>query len=333
MIIEGIICPIGERNSNGWGISEEDVESLIKKLYDFPIRKCQQCYGDHGCEYTGDTRSEIGKPVKIWRDGNHIKVRALISNSNARKMIEEGKYDREWSLAGFGNVGDDGLTHGSFKPTGLTIVKKGAWDGAKYRIVAAEDNKNLVNSGDFKMDDAWNEVPAKLKDLDQKIDDLNKKLDPPKKDEEKLKSDDKPPVPPTKEEIENSDAIMAELNGLKKEREDLKKQLENALPKETVEKLMEKHADEAVKKYDSSIKKEKAIADYTAAIGGKLTDDEKKMLDSMTVEHINHLTNKIKTFSSKEDDKPTYASRYEKIESERGLSVGEWDPIKKEWVS
>ncbi len=281
MLVEGIVCPVGIVNQRGWGISDDDVDSLISSLMKKPIRMPFSRDDEHVVDFLQDTRSEIGKPLKIWREGNNIKAIAEIKDSIAKQKLEDGVWEKRWSVAGYGKKRDNGLTDGNgFHALGLTLVNKGAWDESQFDIVAAsaDDGKNDFLYGNFeqfnvfytgdKMVETKSEIDydALVASKDQEIADLKAK----------------------------NDELAASIS-------EYSKQLEGMIPQSMAEKLAASKAEEAIKAFSASMEKKVAVEKYEklmASVNMEITADERAFLDGMNAEQITGMINKFESLSA-----------------------------------
>jgi hypothetical protein len=125
--VSGPVFPIGVRNANGWGIPESEVENAIASLRDAVVRICNTRGDEHACDAVGDRFAEIGFVYDAYRLGDEVWVDAYITDREAIRKLEDGTWERKWSIFGTGKEGGDGLVR-DIRIEALTIVRNPAWD-------------------------------------------------------------------------------------------------------------------------------------------------------------------------------------------------------------
>lgn len=136
IFIEGDVFPIGEKNVNGWGIKEAEVDNAINSLKSSVSRICSR-ESPHGCDETEDPKSEIGNVVDSWRDGNWVRARVAVTDSVAEQKIKDGTWRNTWSIYGKAASVEDGWAN-QFNSRSLTLVQNPAWKDASWEVAAAE---------------------------------------------------------------------------------------------------------------------------------------------------------------------------------------------------
>lgn len=136
IFIEGDVFPIDEKNVNGWGIKEAEVENAINSLKSSVSRICSR-ESPHGCDETEDPKSEIGNVVDSWRDGKWVRARVAVTDSVAEQKIKDGTWKNTWSIYGKAASVTDGWANG-FNARSLTLVQNPAWKDASWEIAASE---------------------------------------------------------------------------------------------------------------------------------------------------------------------------------------------------
>jgi hypothetical protein len=69
LFIEGLAFPLNQKNANGWGIPASEADNAIKTLQSSVIRICPRD-GPHDCDFSEDPKSEVGRIVAAWREGD-----------------------------------------------------------------------------------------------------------------------------------------------------------------------------------------------------------------------------------------------------------------------
>jgi len=131
-IVEGTVFTIGKTNANGWAIPDEEVENAITSLKGAVVRVCNS-RDEHSCDREGSRWDEIGHVVDAWREGDAVKARAVITDSEAARRIREGTWKPTWSLFGTGHV-ENGYVHDLFIEA-LTLVRRPAYEEAEFTLV------------------------------------------------------------------------------------------------------------------------------------------------------------------------------------------------------
>jgi hypothetical protein len=136
IFIEGTVFPIGEKNINGWGIPESEVNNAINSLKSSVVRICSRD-DPHGCDVTEDPRAEIGNVTDAWRVGNLVKAKVAITDSIASQKIADGTWKNTWSIYGKAPAVVDGWPT-NFNARSLTLVQNPAWKDAIWDMAASE---------------------------------------------------------------------------------------------------------------------------------------------------------------------------------------------------
>lgn len=192
IFIKGLAFPIGEKNLNGWGIPESEVDNAINSLKASVLKICP---GEaHACDFSEDPYARIGRIVDAWREPDGVHAKASITDSIAERKITEGSWDdRNWST--FANSLDPKLNDGwaqDFQARSMTLVKKPAWEKSTWTVAASDDNivglrtlsqftliasqsKEGENVGDKTPDEKLAELEKQLKEKDGKITELEGK--------------------------------------------------------------------------------------------------------------------------------------------------------------
>lgn len=264
LFIEGIAFPLGELNSNGWGVPFAEADNAIKSLNTSVVRICSRV-DPHSCDYMGDPNTEIGHVVEAWQEDNTVFAKAQITDSIAVQKIEDGTWKTNWSIfAGMNEVDSGGWAHG-ITVESITIVNDPAWGQAKWDVVSASKSNNVDAKkiftrtlSQFKIiasnnPQASNEGDNITTDLENKIEELKKQL----AEKDTLISELNPKV----ESVEAMEAQVAELSASKKDLE---------------EKLTEKS------KLIASLEKDKAgsltLDEAQKLVASALSDYEKKVM-------------------------------------------------------
>jgi len=136
IFIEGDVFPIDEKNVNGWGIKESEVDNAINSLKSSVSRICSR-ESPHGCDETEDPKSEIGNVVDSWRDGKWVRARVAVTDSVAEQKIKDGTWKNTWSIYGKAASVTDGWANG-FNARSLTLVQNPAWKDASWEVAASD---------------------------------------------------------------------------------------------------------------------------------------------------------------------------------------------------
>jgi|Deesub1362A_J573_1020465.scaffolds.fasta_scaffold00039_119 hypothetical protein len=150
MIVEGVVLRIGEPNSNGWLIPEEEADGVIESLPSTPLTLSSK---DHMNERV------VGTVVDAWREGDRVVVRAEVSDTEVRDMMLRGELPRGWSINAKGDV-SNGVARDIEIDT-LTIVKNPAYKEAEFRMV--ENKEEIRDKSENKTEN------EKKKDFDIEI--------------------------------------------------------------------------------------------------------------------------------------------------------------------
>lgn len=217
LFIEGIAFPLNQKNANGWGIPASEADNAIKTLQSSVIRICPRD-GPHDCDFSEDPKSEVGRIVAAWREGDVIKARGQITDSVAAQKIADGTWEKNWSTyIQASNIDSEGWATG-IEARSMTLVRNPAWSQAAWEIAASEDgNSRFRTLSQFTLIASQKEgetIP------DDTIEDLKKQIEEKDKIIEELK-----PVAASVPELEK------QIEGLTASLEDLKGKLEekNAL--------------------------------------------------------------------------------------------------------
>jgi len=191
IFIEGTAFPIGEKNVNGWGIPESEVDNAISSLKSSVVRICSRD-SPHGCDESEDPKAEIGNIVAAWRDGNLVKTRALITDSTASQKISDKTWKNTWSIYGKAPKVVDGWPI-DYKNRSITLVQNPAWGDATWEVAASESGEfgfrtfsefTLIASqnkeGDFiteELEKKITELSAAKKTCEEQLKEMTVKMD------------------------------------------------------------------------------------------------------------------------------------------------------------
>ncbi len=123
----------------------------------------------------------------------------------------------------------------------------------------------------------------------------------------------------------------AEIKRLRAELEEKEKVIAARLPPEKVEELIKTRVEAAIKEYEASIEKKKAIEEYKevcASLDIEVTEEELKRFEKFEASEIREITEKLKLVAGK---KVAYPAEPTKVGGGE-LTVGRWDAEKGEWV-
>jgi hypothetical protein len=135
VIIEGTAFPLDKLNENGWGVPASEADNAISSLKNAVIRVCPRD-SPHGCDLSEDPKSEIGRVLDAWREGNLIKTRAEITDTIAERKILDRVWEPTWSVYGIANDSKDGWVSG-FSARAMTLVRDPAWKDATFDVAAS----------------------------------------------------------------------------------------------------------------------------------------------------------------------------------------------------
>ena len=138
LFIEGLAFPLNQKNANGWGIPASEADNAIKTLQSSVIRICPRD-GPHDCDFSEDPKSEVGRIVAAWREGDVIRARGQITDSIAAQKITDGTCEKNWSTyVQASNIDSEGWATG-IEARSMTLVRNPAWSQAAWEIAASED--------------------------------------------------------------------------------------------------------------------------------------------------------------------------------------------------
>ncbi|HAL86879.1 MAG TPA: hypothetical protein DCM31_08455 [Deferribacteraceae bacterium] len=174
LFLEGLAFPIGEKNQNGWGIPEPEVDNAISSLKSSVVRICSRD-SPHGCDENEDPKAEIGSVSDAWRSGNGVFAKVAINDSIAEQKIKDGTWKKNWSIYGKAPKVVDGWPVG-FKARSLTLVQTPAWKQATWDMAASEGEEiGLRTFSEFSLiaslegDQITTELENKIKELESKL--------------------------------------------------------------------------------------------------------------------------------------------------------------------
>lgn len=138
LFIEGLAFPLNQKNANGWGIPASEADNAIKTLQTAVIRICPRD-GPHDCDFSEDPKSEVGRIVAAWREGDVIRARGQITDSVAAQKIADGTWEKNWSTyVQASNIDSDGWATG-IEARSMTLVRNPAWSQAAWEITASDN--------------------------------------------------------------------------------------------------------------------------------------------------------------------------------------------------
>jgi hypothetical protein len=138
LFIEGLAFPLNQKNANGWGIPASEADNAIKTLQSSVIRICPRD-GPHDCDFSEDPKSEVGRIVAAWREGDTIRARGQITDSTAIQKISDGTWEKNWSTyIQASNIDSEGWATG-IEARSMTLVRNPAWSQAAWEITASDN--------------------------------------------------------------------------------------------------------------------------------------------------------------------------------------------------
>lgn len=332
IFIEGLAFPLGELNTNGWGIPFAEAENAIKSLKTSVVRICSRM-DPHGCDYTGDPNSEIGHVVDAWQDGDNIIARAEITDTIAAQKIEDGTWKQTWSVfAGFSDVDSGGWAHG-IAVESITIVNDPAWESAQWKVVSASagEKKRLRKISQFKII-ASNEGDSITPDLEKRIGELETQL----AEKDKLIAE----LQPKADTVGTLETQVAELTASKTSLEkelgektalvaSLELEKAGSLPMKTVE---EKIA-AAIEKHDAEMEARRVLAaareKFVAARKELGQETKPEEFTSLSAADFEAMTGTLSVkLSASGNQPPRYISNNEKPNT---AATGAYNPKTGEW--
>ncbi|RLG20943.1 hypothetical protein DRN72_04380 [Methanosarcinales archaeon] len=154
MIVEGVVLRIGEPNSNGWLIPEEEAGRVIESLPSTPLTLSSK-------EHTNER--VVGTVVDAWRDGDNVVARAEVNDPDVRDMMLMGELPRGWSLNARGHISNSVAR--DIEIDSLTIVRNPAYKEAEFRMVEnreeiGDKNENKTETENEKKKDFEIEIES-----------------------------------------------------------------------------------------------------------------------------------------------------------------------------
>lgn len=336
ILIEGVAFPIGILNANGEGVPYTEIDNAINSLKTSVVRICSRI-SPHICDSMGDPLSEIGHVVDAWQDGNNIIVKAVITDSVAARKIKEKTWGNTWSVyGGYDTIDSGGWVHGVLFES-ITLVDNPAWDSATWKIVSASaGGKNEIRSVSpftvVKTPDlsaSKNKGSGKIPD-ENTIEELESKL----AEANKLIEDLKP-------KAEAAEALETQVEELTASKTDLEKQIDEfkkmkaayekdkavAVPLDKVQELIASAIAEHDEKQKASNEREAAFSAFAAArktLGLETDPEDFKSLSASDLAKLAEDLGGVKFAAS--------GVNYPSSNTPAGMTVGRYDPVKKEWV-
>lgn len=325
IFIEGDVFPIDEKNVNGWGIKEAEVDNAINSLKSSVSRICSR-ESPHGCDVAEDPKSEIGNVVDSWRDGKWVKARVAVTDSVAEQKIKDGTWRNTWSVYGKAASVNDGWANG-FNARSLTLVQNPAWKDASWEVAASEGGEvGLRTVTEFTLIASSQNIEGGQLTADEEVENLKKEIE--EKDGEIAKLGEQAgKVEGLEKHVGELGASVKDLESKLQEKETLIASLEKkeagSVPMETVKELIAS----AITTHDEEQVVLKANAEareaFVAARKALGMETKAGQFTALTASDLKEMTEALNVKLSANGDRPIYPAN-DSPGTVGNFNTGEW---------
>ncbi|MCS3924413.1 hypothetical protein [Methanosalsum natronophilum] len=339
VLIEGTAFPIGMINKNGWGIPSSEIENAVKSLLSSVVRVCTRD-SEHGCDVTEDPRTEIGRVVDVWSTGDEIRIRADITDTLAQQKILEGTWEPTWSVYGKAlSIEDEGWVNG-YENRSVTLVRKPAWDEAKFNIVASktepelEPNQLFFSSKYTPIQSQSTGVDSMTKQTETETESESENIQPRVEELQRQLGEKERQITDLKEIEVSNTKLQSRVNELETVLASYEKDRATSVPMSKVNELIESKSNEIaaarIQDYKDELSRSLALEKLTAArqeLNLDTKPDEYQHLNASELEKLAMEFEGIKVHASKNN-----VIQYPADSNQTATTVGRFDSVKKEWV-